>query len=71
MGSKAMSGEAAYVFNTEDKLLGKGSYANVYRVQRKDNKWSFAAKIFKMSVNFRSEDEEKRVMKEKHNYYKT
>lgn len=32
-----MSGEAAYVFNKEDKL-GDGNSAAVYKIERKDNK---------------------------------
>lgn len=49
MGNVAVSGEKAYkIKTTEEKMLGQGSYANVYRIKRRDTYEPFAAKIFKI-----------------------
>jgi len=50
MGNKiAWSGEKAYKIKIKDeKLLGQGSYANVYKIKRWDTLEVFAAKIYKI-----------------------
>ena len=45
----APKGEKAYKIKPiNEKLLGQGSYANVYKIKRRDTYEVFAAKIFKI-----------------------
>ena len=46
-------GEKAYKIKTtnENMMLGEGSYASVHKIERKDTKEIFAAKIFKIPFN--------------------
>ena len=52
MGNSA-SGPDAYTINlTSENRLGDGQFANVYKVQKKDTKKLYAAKLLKAPLSF-------------------
>ena len=49
MGTTAISGQKAYDIKiSQDKLLGEGSFGNVYQIKRKETGKVYAAKFFKV-----------------------
>ena len=52
MGAAQTRGEGAYKMEISEKnKIGKGSYAEVYKIKRKDNNQVFVATIFRVPIS--------------------
>jgi predicted secreted protein len=51
MGAAQTRGEGAYEKLTGENRISKGSYAEVYKIKRKDNNQVFAAKKFNVPIS--------------------
>jgi serine/threonine protein kinase len=60
MGNNLTYGEDAYNIKlSKANKLGEGSFANVYKIERKHDRQICAAKIFKKSIKNMLQNEEK------------